>query len=58
MISKKIINQIKDLKENEFFLRGIISYIGFKQKLLNLSAKVERLERLNIISLLARLELD
>ena len=25
MISKKIINQIKDLKENEFFLRGIIS---------------------------------
>ena len=39
MISKKIINQIKDLKENEFFLRGIISYIGFKQKVIEFERK-------------------
>ena len=39
MISKKIINQIKDLKENEFFLRGIVSYIGFKQKVIEFERK-------------------
>ncbi|MDC2974366.1 glycosyltransferase family 2 protein [Candidatus Pelagibacter sp.] len=34
MISKKIIDKIRDLRENEFFLRGIVSYIGFKQKII------------------------
>ena len=34
MISKKIIDKIRDLRENEFFLRGVVSFIGFKQKII------------------------
>lgn len=34
MISKKIIDKIRNLRENEFFLRGVVSYIGFKQKII------------------------
>jgi glycosyltransferase involved in cell wall biosynthesis len=35
LISKKIINNIRSMEERDFFLRGIISYIGFKQKIIN-----------------------
>lgn len=35
LISKKIINIIKPMEERDFFLRGIISYIGFKQKIID-----------------------
>ena len=34
IISKKIKNEIKKLNEKDFFLRGINSYIGFKQKII------------------------
>jgi dolichol-phosphate mannosyltransferase len=41
MISKKIINHIKDLEERDFFLRGANSYIGFSNKII----KFDREER-------------
>lgn len=34
LISKRVIKYINIMEENEFFLRGIISYIGFKQKII------------------------
>ena len=34
MISKRIKNEINKLNESDFFLRGINSYIGFKQKII------------------------
>lgn len=35
LISKKIVNEIKKLEERDFFLRGINSFIGFKQKIIS-----------------------
>ena len=32
IISKRIINELKKFDEKEAFLRGLVSYIGFKQK--------------------------
>ena len=34
LISKRVIEQINALEEKDFFLRGINSYIGYKQKIL------------------------
>tara|TARA_B100000787_G_C16199307_1_gene303713 strand:+ start:4072 stop:5016 length:945 start_codon:yes stop_codon:yes gene_type:complete len=34
LISKRVVNHIKSMEEKDFFLRGIISYIGFKQKII------------------------
>lgn len=31
IISKKIINELKKINEQSFFLRGLVSYIGYKQ---------------------------
>jgi dolichol-phosphate mannosyltransferase len=35
LITKRVADQIKLMEEKDFFLRGIISYIGFKQKIIN-----------------------
>jgi glycosyltransferase involved in cell wall biosynthesis len=35
LITKRVVDQIKLMEEKDFFLRGIISYIGFKQKIIN-----------------------
>ena len=34
LISRKIINEIKNMEERDFFLRGANSYIGFNQKII------------------------
>ncbi len=34
LISRKIVEEIKKMKEKDFFLRGANSYIGFKQKII------------------------
>lgn len=31
LLDRKVINQLKQLKENDIFLRGIVKWIGFKQ---------------------------
>ena len=46
LISKKIKNQIEQLEEKDFFLRGINSFIGFKYKVIEFDRE-KRLKRRN-----------
>lgn len=43
LITKRVADEIKLMEERDFFLRGIISYIGFKQKIINFD-RYERTE--------------
>ena len=40
LISSKVINQLKNLKEKERFLRGLVNWVGFKYK--ELTYEVEK----------------
>ena len=51
LISSKVINQLKNLKEKERFLRGLVNWVGFKYKELTYEVEKRKYGVQNIIFL-------
>ena len=57
MISRRMANELINMQDIDFFLRGLVSFVGFKQKIINFERPERKIGLLNIILILDQLKL-
>ena len=57
MVSKRIIENLKQFKEPNAFLRGLVAYVGFKQTFIDYDREERLMVKVNIINILVRSKL-
>ena len=50
IFSRRVVNELKKFNEKEAFLRGMVSYVGFKQSKIYFDRKERSLEKVNTIN--------